>query len=43
LRTVIQELRAAGVKKKNIILIACNGAHAPMPRADLVKKSGKVL
>lgn len=43
LRTVIQELRAAGVKKKNIILIACNGAHAPMPRADLVKKIGKSI
>jgi len=40
LQSLISEFKAAGVKKKHISFIVCNGAHAPMSRAEMVSKFG---
>lgn len=40
LRYVLKELYSAGLDKKQISFVICNGAHAPMLRVDLEKKFG---
>ena len=40
---VTRELLSAGLKKDNIKIIICNGAHAPMLRADMNMKFGKEI
>jgi len=40
---VINELKRAGIKEKNIRIIMSLGAHRPMLREDLIKKLGEDL
>ena len=37
---ILDELRAAGIRRDNIFFLAANGAHRPQTHQDLVKKLG---
>jgi nickel-dependent lactate racemase len=41
LQKILTELTAGGVSRDNITITVCNGAHAPMPRAEMVRKYGQ--
>lgn len=40
---IIDELNSGGIKKGDIKLIICNGAHRPLHRIDLLKKLGHYI
>jgi nickel-dependent lactate racemase len=40
LQKILAELKASGVEHDDITITVCNGAHAPMPREEMVRKYG---